>query len=65
MLQSVVTTGEATWSDNQLLVLKRQGFPEECYFSFSFSPVRSEDDKMGISLLRWSNIPSGSWANDD
>ena len=47
MLQSVVATGEATWSDNQLLVLKRHGFPEECYFSFSFSPVRSEDDRVG------------------
>ncbi len=47
MLQSVVATSEATWSDNQLLVLKRHGFPEECYFSFSFSPVRSEDDRVG------------------
>ena len=47
MLQSVVATGEATWSDNQLLVLKRYGFPEECYFSFSFSPIRSEDDRVG------------------
>jgi PAS domain S-box-containing protein len=47
MLQSVVATGEATWSDNQLLVLKRHGFPEECYFSFSFSPIRSEDDRVG------------------
>jgi len=47
MLQSVVATGQATWSDNQLLVLKRHGFPEECYFSFSFSPVRSEDDRVG------------------
>jgi PAS domain S-box-containing protein len=47
MLQGVVATGEATWSDNQLLVLKRHGFPEECYFSFSFSPIRSEDDRVG------------------
>ena len=47
MLQSVVATGEATWSDNQLLVLKRHGFREECYFSFSFSPIRSEDERVG------------------
>jgi PAS domain S-box-containing protein len=47
MLQSVVATGEATWSDNQLLILQRHGFPEECYFSFSFSPIRSEDDRVG------------------
>ena len=47
MLQSVVATSEATWSDNQLLILQRNGFAEECYFSFSFSPVRSEDDCVG------------------
>ena len=47
MLQGVVATSEATWSDNQLLMLRRHGFPEECYFSFSFSPVRSEDDAVG------------------
>jgi PAS domain S-box-containing protein len=47
MLQSVVATSEATWSDNQLLILQRHGFTEECYFSFSFSAVRSEDDCVG------------------
>ncbi len=40
MLDGVTATGEATWSDDQLLILERQGYPEECYFSFSFSPVR-------------------------
>ena len=40
MLNGVVVSGEATWSDDQLLLLERRGYPEECYFSFSFSPVR-------------------------
>ena len=40
MLHGVMATGEATWSDEQLLILGRHGYPEECYFSFSFSPVR-------------------------
>jgi signal transduction histidine kinase len=40
MLEGVITTGEATWSEDQLLLLERRGYPEECYFSFSFSPVR-------------------------
>jgi signal transduction histidine kinase len=40
MLGGVVSTGEATWSEDQLLFLERHGYPEECYFSFSFSPVR-------------------------
>ena len=40
MLDRVLTLGDATWSDDQLLLLERRGYPEECYFSFSFSPVR-------------------------
>jgi PAS domain S-box-containing protein len=39
MLDGVVASGQATWSDDQLLLLERRGYPEECYFSFSFSPV--------------------------
>ncbi|HEY7519914.1 MAG TPA: ATP-binding protein [Methylomirabilota bacterium] len=42
MLEGVRTTGQATWSDDQLLFLHRHGYPEECYFSFSFGPVRGE-----------------------
>ncbi|HWY54003.1 MAG TPA: response regulator [Terriglobales bacterium] len=47
MLESVVRTGEATWSDDLLLVLHRHGYAEECYFSFSFSPVRVEEGVVG------------------
>jgi hypothetical protein len=42
MLEKVMTIGEATWSDDLLLTLQRNGYSEECYFSFSFSPVRGE-----------------------
>ena len=35
MLDRVLTLGDATWSDDQLLLLERRGYPEECYFSFS------------------------------
>ena len=42
MLDGVVATGEATWSNDLLLQLERFGYAEECYFSFSFSPVRTE-----------------------
>jgi PAS domain S-box-containing protein len=47
MLDSVVQTGEATWSNDLLLVLHRYGYAEECYFSFSFSPVRVEAGAVG------------------
>jgi signal transduction histidine kinase len=47
MLDGVVATGEATWSNDLLLQLERFGYPEECYFSFSFSPVRVEAGVIG------------------
>ncbi len=47
MLDSVVQTGEATWSNDLLLQLHRYGYAEECYFSFSFSPVRVEAGAVG------------------
>lgn len=42
MLEGVLSEGKATWSENQLLFLERKGFPEECYFTYSYSPIRDE-----------------------
>src|SRR5689334_4689657 len=42
MLAGVRERGESTWSDDRLLLLERRGFPEECYFTFSYSPIRDE-----------------------
>jgi signal transduction histidine kinase len=47
MLDGVVASGQATWSDDLLLMLRRHSYPEECYFSFSFSPVRIETGGVG------------------
>lgn len=47
MLDGVVRTGKATWSNDLLLMLQRFGYPEECYFSFSFSPVQVELGRVG------------------
>ncbi|BAU62707.1 multi-sensor hybrid histidine kinase [Stanieria sp. NIES-3757] len=47
MLEKVLTTGEATWSDDQLLLLNRNGYLEECYFTFSYSPIIDETGKIG------------------
>src|SRR4051812_45206139 len=38
----VMTTGEATRSRDQLLPMHRHGFTEECYFDYTFSPIRGE-----------------------
>ncbi|OAN28036.1 ATP-binding protein [Pseudomonas oryzihabitans] len=42
MFDHVMATGEATWSEDQLLPLNRFGYVEECYFYYSYSPVRGE-----------------------
>ena len=47
MLEDVMTTGNATWSDDQLLLMDRNGYLEECYFTFSYSPIRDETGGIG------------------
>ncbi len=47
MLDGVLERGEATWSDDLLLELNRNGYPEECYFTFSYSPIRDESGGVG------------------
>ncbi|MGA2881833.1 MAG: ATP-binding protein [Bryobacteraceae bacterium] len=47
MLEGVMQRSEATWSENLLLELERSGYPEECYFTFSYSPIRDESGGVG------------------
>jgi PAS domain S-box-containing protein len=47
MLRGVLEQGEATWSDDQLLILDRNGYLEECYFTFSYSPIQDETGGVG------------------
>jgi hypothetical protein len=46
-LARVASEAKATWSENELLQLDRRGFSEECYFTFSFSPVRNPSGSVG------------------
>src|SRR6185295_571134 len=46
MLDSVFQTGEATWSEDLLLVMDRNLPSEETYFTFSYSPIRGDKDKV-------------------
>ena len=43
LLHSVRDGEGATWQENIHLPLRRSGFLEECYFTFSYSPVVGED----------------------
>ncbi|HZO15026.1 MAG TPA: ATP-binding protein [Polyangiaceae bacterium] len=47
MLARVMERGEATWSEDQFLPLERHGFAEECYFTYSYSPIRDESAGIG------------------
>jgi signal transduction histidine kinase len=42
MMDQVIDTGEATWSEDLLLLMNRSGYLEETYYTFSYSPIRDE-----------------------
>ena len=44
--EAVMTLGEASWAEEVLLVMERNGYLEETYFTYSYSPV--PDDSGGI-----------------
>ena len=46
MLDSVMDSGVATWSRDQKLMLERNGYVEECYFTFSYSPIAVESGQV-------------------
>lgn len=43
LFESVQQTGEGVWQEDQLLPMNRHGYTEECYFNFTFSPIRGEN----------------------
>ncbi|WP_437305155.1 sensor histidine kinase [Sorangium sp. So ce388] len=47
MLDGVRATGQATWSEDFQLILARNSYLEETYFTFSYAPVLIEDGTVG------------------
>ena len=43
----VLLKGEASWNDQRQLVMYRNGYAEETYFTFSFSPLPADDGGIG------------------
>src|SRR5205823_6592934 len=39
--------GEATWSEDLLLAVDRYGYVEEAYFTYSYSPIKAADGRVG------------------
>ncbi|HJU16406.1 MAG TPA: PAS domain-containing protein [Stellaceae bacterium] len=45
--EAVLERGEATFDEALLLVMERYGYPEETYFTFSYSPIRNDRGEIG------------------
>jgi PAS domain S-box-containing protein len=45
--EAVLYEGQATWNEERLLILERNGYPEEAYFTFSYSPIPGDEDGVG------------------
>ncbi len=46
-LNSVLQSGEPTWSEDVLLPMNRHGYWEETYWTYSYSPVHNDDGTVG------------------
>src|SRR5579871_2242864 len=46
-IRRVLDAGEATWDEALLLLLERNGYPEETYHTFSYSPVFDDEGRIG------------------
>ncbi len=48
--EHALSTGEGTYEEALLLIMERKGFPEETYFTFSYSPI-ADDQGANIGIF--------------
>lgn len=54
LFRSVISAGDVLSFKDQLLVMQRKGYPEACYFSFSYSPLTDEAGNInGVFVTAW------------
>jgi PAS domain S-box-containing protein len=51
LIDQVLNTGEATWHEDQLLPIYRNGKMEDVYWTFSYSPVNNDEGKIDGVLV--------------
>lgn len=51
LIDSVFATGEATWSEDQLVPIFRNGIIEDVYWTFSYSPIKDEGGSINGILV--------------
>src|SRR5262249_47630340 len=47
MLETALRGDQGTYVESQLLIMERNGYPEETYYTFSYSPVPNGDGTVG------------------
>ncbi len=51
LIDQVLSRGEATWAEDQLIPIYRNGKLEDVYWTFSYSPVKDESGKVNGVLV--------------
>jgi PAS domain S-box-containing protein len=46
-VEAVTRRGETTWNERVSLIVERNGYPEEAYFTWSYSPIPDDDGTVG------------------
>jgi PAS domain S-box-containing protein len=47
LLETAMSGEQGTYSEAQLLIMERNGYPEETYYTFSYSPIPNDDGTVG------------------
>jgi PAS domain S-box-containing protein len=47
MLETAMRGDQGTYVESQLLIMHRNGYPEETYYTFSYSPIPNDDGTVG------------------
>ena len=47
MLETAMTGDQGTYVEAQFLIMERNGYPEETYYTFSYSPIPGDDGVVG------------------
>jgi signal transduction histidine kinase len=51
LIQGVMTEGRATWAEDQLIAIPRDGVLREVFWTFGYSPIREESGRIGGTLV--------------
>ena len=47
-IEGVLQAGQASWDEGLFLIVERNGYPEETYFTFSYSPIFEDGSIAGL-----------------